>query len=132
MADKPACTIRTRKFLANPLLQRREFILDVLHPGRANVSRADLKTMVAKLYNVDDPQTIHIFGLRTQFGGGKSSGFCLVYDTLQAAKKYEPKYRLIRAGLMTKAVTARKQRKERKNRAKKLRGTKKVKAAVKK
>ena len=31
-----------------------------------------------------------------QFGGGKSTGFGLVYDSLDAAKKFEPKYRLIR------------------------------------
>ena len=31
-----------------------------------------------------------------QFGGGKSTGFGLVYDTVDAAKKFEPKYRLIR------------------------------------
>lgn len=31
-----------------------------------------------------------------QFGGGKSTGFGLIYDTLDAAKKFEPKYRLIR------------------------------------
>lgn len=31
-----------------------------------------------------------------QFGGGKSTGFGLVYDNLDAAKKFEPKYRLIR------------------------------------
>jgi len=31
-----------------------------------------------------------------QFGGGKSTGFGLIYDTLESAKKFEPKYRLIR------------------------------------
>ena len=31
-----------------------------------------------------------------QFGGGKSTGFGLIYDSLDAAKKFEPKYRLIR------------------------------------
>lgn len=36
-----------------------------------------------------------------QFGGGKSTGFGLVYDSLDAAKKFEPKYRLIRVSLAT-------------------------------
>ena len=31
-----------------------------------------------------------------QFGGGKSTGFGLIYDTIDSAKKFEPKYRLIR------------------------------------
>ncbi len=31
-----------------------------------------------------------------QFGGGKSTGFGLIYDNLDSAKKFEPKYRLVR------------------------------------
>lgn len=42
MADKTV-TIRTRKFLTNRLLQRKQFVLDVLHPGRPNVSKKELK-----------------------------------------------------------------------------------------
>jgi hypothetical protein len=58
-----------------------------------------------------------------QFGGGKSTGFGLVYDSVDAAKKFEPKYRLIRNGLAeAPANKSRKQIKERKNRTKKLRG----------
>ena len=37
-----------------------------------------------------------MFGFRTVFGGGRSTGFCLVYDDLEAAKKFEPKHRLAR------------------------------------
>ena len=33
------------------------------------------------------------FGFKTQFGGGKSTGFALIYDTMDFAKKFEPKYR---------------------------------------
>uniref|UniRef100_A0A7I4AHF9 40S ribosomal protein S24 n=1 Tax=Physcomitrium patens TaxID=3218 RepID=A0A7I4AHF9_PHYPA len=132
MADK-ACTVRTRKFMTNRLLARKQFIIDVLHPGRANVSRTELKEKLAKLYEVRDPQTIFVFGFRTQFGGGKSTGFGLIYDSVDSAKKYEPKYRLIRwnvqNGLATKVEKSRKQIKERKNRSKKIRGVKKTKAA---
>lgn len=39
---------------------------------------------------------VFCFGFRTAFGGGKSTGFALVYDTLDYAKKIEPKYRLVR------------------------------------
>lgn len=31
-----------------------------------------------------------------QFGGGKSTGFGLIYDSIDAAKKFEPRYRLVR------------------------------------
>lgn len=32
----------------------------------------------------------------SQFGGGKSTGFGLIYDSIDAAKKFEPRYRLVR------------------------------------
>lgn len=43
---------------------------------------------------------VFCFGFRTAFGGGKSTGFALVYDTLDYAKKIEPKYRLVRVSVM--------------------------------
>lgn len=36
-----------------------------------------------------------------QFGGGKSSGFGLIYSSLESAKRFEPKYRLIRVRVLT-------------------------------
>lgn len=45
------------------------------------------------------PDVIFCFGFRTQFGGGKTTGFALVYDSLDFAKKFEPKYRLARVSL---------------------------------
>ncbi|THU70004.1 hypothetical protein C4D60_Mb08t20410 [Musa balbisiana] len=103
-------------------------VIDVLHPGRANVSKAELKEKLVKLYEVNDPNVIFVFKFRTHFGGGKSTGFGLIYDTVENAKKYEPKYRLIRNGLATNVEKSRKQLKERKNRVKKVGGVKKRKA----
>nr|GMD66833.1 40S ribosomal protein S24-1 [Ipomoea batatas] len=125
MADK-AVTIRTRKFMTNRLLARKQFVIDVLHPGRANVSKAELKEKLSRMYDVRDPNSIFVFKFRTHFGGGKSTGFGLIYDSVDSAKKFEPKYRLIRNGLDTKVEKSRKQMKERKNRAKKIRGVKKT------
>ncbi|KAH0940016.1 hypothetical protein HID58_007477 [Brassica napus] len=82
MSEK-AVTIRTRKFMTNRLLSRKQFVIDVLHPGRANVSKAELKEKLARMYE---------------------------------------------NGLDTKIEKSRKQIKERKNRAKKIRGVKKTKA----
>ncbi|TFK30455.1 DEAH box polypeptide 36 [Coprinopsis marcescibilis] len=129
-ADSSApVTLRTRKFITNRLLARRQFVIDVLHPGRANVSRNDLSEKLAALYKTDKTRVV-TFGLRTQFGGGRSTGFALIYDDEVSQKKFEPRYRLVRAGLAPKVDKAsRKLRKERKNRSKKFRGTKKVKAA---
>lgn len=51
------------------------------------------------MYEVKDPNSIFVFKFRTHFGGGKSTGFGLIYDSVENAKKYEPKYRLIRVRL---------------------------------
>jgi len=65
-----------------------------------------------------------VFGFRTHFGGGKSSGFGLVYQSVSDAKRFEPTYRLIRYGLAQKVEKpSRQQRKQKKNRDKKIFGT---------
>merc|ERR1711977_227713 len=125
MADK-ACRIRTRKFITNRLMQRKQFVIDVLHPGRPNVPKSEITEKIAKMYDVKDPEGIIVFGFRTQFGGGKTTGFGLIYDSVVAAKKFEMKYRLARVNLFNHERKSRKQLKERKNRAKKLRGGKKA------
>merc|ERR1739848_804971 len=72
---------------------------------------------------------IFAFGFHTLFGGNKTIGFALIYDNMDSAKKYEPKYRLARHGVIDKKKTGRKQIKELKNRKKKVRGTAKAKVA---
>ncbi|KAH9175291.1 ribosomal protein S24e-domain-containing protein [Lactarius sanguifluus] len=117
------------KFITNRLLARRQFVVDVLHPSRPPISRTELSEKLAGIYKADKARIVP-FGFKTHFGGGRSTGFALIYDSEDAQKKFEPKYRLVRAGLTPKVEKAsRKLRKERKNRAKKFRGTKKVKAA---
>ena len=91
-------TIRTRKFITNRLLARRQFIVDVLHPNRPNVSKAELSEKLAQIYKADKARVV-TFGLKTAFGGGRSTGFGLIYDDEASQKKFEPKYRLIRVCL---------------------------------
>lgn len=67
-----------------------------MHQGRANVSKKELQGVLAKQFKVQDPNQVYVFGLRSKFGGGKSTGFALVYDSVDVAKKLEPKYRLVR------------------------------------
>lgn len=74
---------------------------DVLHPNRPNVSKDELREKLADLYKSNKDQ-VSVFGFRTQYGGGKSTGFALVYDSQEALKKFEPDYRLIRIGAATK------------------------------
>mmetsp|Transcript_138312 Transcript_138312/g.195785 ORF Transcript_138312/g.195785 Transcript_138312/m.195785 type:complete len:134 (-) Transcript_138312:45-446(-) len=117
-----AVTLRCKKVLVNPLLQRKQMVIEILHPGRPNVPKAELREKLGKLFKQNDLKSVFVFGLRTTFGGGKSTGFALVYNNQKAATKYEPAYRLRRNGfdIPQRYETGRKQRKERKNRLKKF------------
>ncbi|WFD41177.1 uncharacterized protein MJAP1_004172 [Malassezia japonica] len=121
-------TLRTRKFITNRLLQRRQMVLDVIHPARPNVSRSELQEKLGEMYKAPKEQCF-VFGMRTHYGGGRSTGFALIYDSPESLK-LESKFRLVRNGIEPKIEKpSRKLRKERKNRAKKVRGTKKTKGA---
>ena len=51
------------------------------------------------MYNVNDQKTIVLFGFKTQFGGGKSTGFGMIYDNIDSLKKYDAFYRQVRVRL---------------------------------
>ena len=70
-----------------------------------------------------NPSNVVVYGFKAAFGGGRSTGFGLVYDSDEALKKFEPKYRLIRLGLATKKTRTRKQWKDVKRKQKRTWGT---------
>jgi len=119
-------TLTVKKFLYNPLLARKQFILDVNHSG-SSVSRATVRDKVMELFGASDANCVSVFGFKEAFGGGKATGFGLIYDSVKDFKRFEPNYRVIRAGLKTKIEMGRKGGKEKKNRMKKVRGIKKAK-----
>ena len=128
---KAEFTIRTRQFQVNKLLNRRQFLVDILHPSwNGTVPKKTVVKKIAQMYKIGDEQTIAVFGMKSKFGGGRTTGFGLIYDDLASAKRTEPNYRLVRIGLGRKKKIARKSLKERKNRDKKIRGVKKGKAAA--
>lgn len=94
--------------MGNPTDAFALFYSDILHPNRANISKEELRDKLAGLYKAQKEQ-VSVFGLRTQFGGGKTTGFALVYDSPEAMKKFEPHYRLVRVGLATKIERASRQ-----------------------
>ena len=100
----------------------KQFIIDVIHPGRANVPKSELQEVVGSMHKADPKLTV-LFGFRTKFGGGKSTGFCLLYDTEEACRKFEPKHRLVKLGFAERKESSRKAIKEAKNKGKKIRGT---------
>merc|ERR1712058_164997 len=108
----------------------RQMVVDVLHPGKPSVAKTEIREKLAKMFKVTADR-VFAFGFKTNFGGGRSSGFALIYDTMDFAKKFELKYRLVRQGVIeAKTKVSRKQKKEKKNRMKKVRGTAKAKVGA--
>ena len=126
-------TIRTQQFKVNKLLNRKQFIIEMTHPGWCGTVPTKLvKKKLAQLYKVSDENCISAFGFKTKFGGGRTSGFGLIYDDLASMKRYEPNYRKVRLGMGKKKGTTRRSLKDRRNRAKKVRGIAKSSSAKKK
>ena len=125
MSDGPI-VLKAKKFLLNRLLSRKQMVLEVLHPGQANVSIEKITELVAKKFKADTKNVV-AFGFHTHFGGGRSTGFVLVYDNRDYLLKYEPRYRLTRLKIVEQKLNNRKARKELKTKRKKVRGKEKSK-----
>ena len=97
-----------------------------MHPNSRNPSKKAIREKLSKVYKKDETAVV-IYGLKTQFGGGKTTGFACVYDDLDSRKKYDQHFRLIRDGLADKVIKGRKAVKELKTRIKKVKGTEKAK-----
>ena len=120
--------IRTRKFLRNKLLDRKQFVVDVFSPDLSNASKKEIAEAVARKFKTATENVV-LFGFKSKFGGGRATGFGLIYDSKDALTKFEPKARLQRAGLVEKKVgKGRRLKKENKNKTKKLRGKAKLNA----
>jgi len=87
------------------------------------VSKKEIIEKVAKMFKVKDPSTVIPFSFKTAYGGGKSTGFVCVYNSLEEAKKLHTKCHLTRLGLIDKVERkGRNGIKEGKNRGKKTFG----------
>ena len=56
-------TIRTRKFMTNRLLCRKQMVVDVLHPGKPGLSKNQIREKLAKMYKVT-PDVCFVFGYK--------------------------------------------------------------------
>jgi len=64
----------------------------------ANVSKDQIKEKLAHMFKAKT-DAISVYGLKTKFGGGRSSGFALIYDNLDSKKKFDGKCLLKRVRL---------------------------------
>mmetsp|Transcript_1908 Transcript_1908/g.2109 ORF Transcript_1908/g.2109 Transcript_1908/m.2109 type:complete len:137 (-) Transcript_1908:76-486(-) len=118
--------IRAKKIKKNKLLLRRQMVIDVIHPGKDCITKAKLQDALGEMFECKDSKQVVLYGTRHAYGGGRSTCMCLIYETIAAAKQFEPKFRLARVGLATvDHSTNRKSYKERRHKRKKLKGIKK-------
>merc|ERR1712130_46754 len=121
-----AITVRTRKFMTDRLLSRKQMIVDISTPTRPlpksprsgnHWQRTTRSPLTKSLPLASRPNSA---AARLLVSPSSTTQFRL-------PKKVEPRYRLIRHGLADKIEKkSRKQRKELRNRQKKVRGTKKA------
>ena len=118
MSDEKAgdITIFTKRQVNNPLLCRKQMNIEIIHTSKVNCSKIQIKEKLAKMFKTDS-QCIAVFGLKFKFGGGRSTGFALIYDNVDARKANDMKHLLLRDDLLKKGKTVmRKQGKEIKGR----------------
>merc|ERR1712187_306191 len=82
----PSITVRTRKFMTNRLLQRKQMIVDIIHPNSATPKKSEVRESLAKNYKTT-ADCIIAFGFKTVFGGGKTSDSLLSTTQLRLPKK---------------------------------------------
>merc|ERR1711934_504592 len=119
----------TRKMIKNHMLGRKQIQVEMIHPDSANISKVAIKDELSSMFKTK-AENCTIFGLKSKFGGGRSSGFAFIYDDLDAKKKFDSKCALLRDKLLEKPKKTRKQKKEIKGRVKRVWGTKKTAAAA--
>ena len=72
-------------------------VVELIHPEMAGVKKATIKTELAKKFKCQgNEDRIAVFGLKSKFGGGRSSCFATIFDDLDARKKYDTKDNLRR------------------------------------
>ena len=67
----------------------------MIHPDMPNVPKVEIRKKLAQ-NNKTKEECVVIYGLKTKFGGGKSTGFALIYDNMDNRKKYDSRKNLLR------------------------------------
>merc|ERR1711976_858488 len=71
-------------------------LVDVFHPNQPKVTKEQIREYVRTHFKKPH---VSLFGLQKPFGGGRTKGFCLIYDNEDSMKKFEPTFRLKRTEL---------------------------------
>ena len=67
----------------------------MIHPEMSNIGKDQIRAKLATMLKAKE-DSITVYGLKTKFGGGRSTGFALIYDNFDAKKKFDGKTMLRR------------------------------------
>jgi small subunit ribosomal protein S24e len=87
----------------NALQERSEIQFTVEHAGEPTPKRDEMRAKLAEKVGVPKERVI-IDHTETEYGMGLSKGYAKVYASIDAAKKAEKNYMLVRHGLAQKKV----------------------------
>ena len=116
--SEAAVTVRVRKFMRNPLLKRRQMVISwnvflMSRPLKSFIpSVLPSPRKILRIFFARSTTLLTISALSSSvsrlplvccsnsnsnvIGGGRSTGFALIYDSVEDVKKFEAKYRLAR------------------------------------
>jgi small subunit ribosomal protein S24e len=94
--DREKFYVRFSKIKNNRLLNRTQMLVDVFHPNEPKVTKEQIREYVRTHFK---KQWVSLFGVKKFFGGGRTKGFCLIYDNEDSYRKIEPSARLKRVDI---------------------------------
>jgi len=81
----------------NPLIKRRKIILKIYHPNEGTPMRVMLRMTMAEAFGVD-MERLYIRNIFTEYGKGESTAIVHIYDNVERALQFEPKFVIERNG----------------------------------
>jgi small subunit ribosomal protein S24e len=68
-------------------------LVDVFHSAEQKITKEQIREYVRTHFK---KQHVSLFGVKKYFGGGRTQGFCLIYDNEDSLRKFEPPSRIRR------------------------------------
>merc|ERR1711893_92031 len=87
--QRMSVSIRTRKYMNNKLLNRKQMIVDITHGDNATPSKKVLREKLSQMYK-GAADCVVVYGLQTAFGGGNTTGFANIYGLFEKIRTQVP------------------------------------------
>ncbi|NPA85968.1 MAG: 30S ribosomal protein S24e [bacterium] len=82
----------------NPLLHRKELVVEIDHTQEPTPSREEVRKRIAAMKGISEELVI-VHSIKPMFGVGKSRAFVKIYESLEKLKEIEPEHILRKHGL---------------------------------